>query len=147
MSDPAPTRQEPTDGGAPALYPLSGVILATVLGSFIAAVVIVYLNYRALGSAALARKAVMGGLLIYVVLLGVTVVLPREPYMSLIFIFVQSGLAYAVVNALQGDAIRYHVSRGGRMHSLLRAAGVGLLTGLAVLFALLTATTLMVGAA
>lgn len=147
MSDPAPTRQEAPDGGTPALYPLSGVILATVLGSFIAAVVLVYLNYRALGSTALARKAVMGGLLIYVVLLGITVVLPREPYMSLIFIFVQSGIAYAIVNALQGDAIRYHVSRGGPMHSLLRAAGVGLLTGLAVLFALLTVTIVMVGTA
>ena len=145
MSEPTPIRPQPSDSDRPALYPLAGVVLATVLGSFIAAVVVVYLNYRALGSSALARKAVIGGLVIYVGLLTLTVVLPREPYMSVIFISVQAGLAYAVANALQGDAIRYHVSRGGPMHSMLRAAGVGLLTGLAVLFALLTATALILG--
>ncbi len=66
--------------------------------------------------------------------------------MSVLFIVVQSGIAYAIANALQGEAIRYHVARGGPMHSMFRAAGVGLLTGLAVLFALLTATTLVLGA-
>lgn len=146
MSDPTPIRPGPTDGGRPALYSLNGVVLATILGSFIAAVVLVYLNYKTLGSAALARKAVIGGLLIYVVLLGITMVLPREPYVSVLFIFVQSGLAYAIANTLQGEAIRYHVSSGGPTYSLLRAAGVGLLTGIAVLFALLAVTTLMVAA-
>jgi hypothetical protein len=145
MSDPTPIRQQPSGAGLPPLYPLPGIVLATVLGSFIAAVVLVYLNYRALGSRALARKAVIGGLVIYVSLLGLTVVLPRETYMSLLFIAVQSGLAYAIANTLQGDAIRYHVSRGGAMHSMFRAAGVGLLTGLAVLLALLTATALILG--
>ncbi|HEY5681167.1 MAG TPA: hypothetical protein VIS55_13945 [Pseudomonadales bacterium] len=145
MSEPTPIRPQPSDADLPALYPLTGVVLATVLGSFIAAVVVVYLNYRSLGSTALARKAVIGGLVVYAGLLGLTVVLPRETYMSIIFIGVQAGLAYVVANALQGDAIAYHVSRGGPIHSLLRAAGVGLLTGLAVLFALLTATALILG--
>lgn len=134
MSDPyQPPSTNPAQPVAP-LYTLHGVVVATVLGSLAAAVVVVCLNYLSLGSPALARKTAISGACVYLVVIGLTALLPQSLALAAAMIVVQALLGYALANALQGTAIRYHTAQGSPLHSNLRAAGVGLLTGFAIMF-------------
>ena len=137
MSDPSqPPSSEPAQPVAP-LYTLHGVVVATVLGSLAAAVVVVCLNYLSLGSPGLARKTAIAGAIVYVLVIGLTALLPESLALASAMIVVQALLGYAFANALQGSAIRYHAAQGSPLHSNFRAAGVGLLTGVAIMFLLL----------
>lgn len=124
------------------LYSLQGVVIATVLGSLAAAVVILFLNYLSLNSPALARKAAIGGSVVYLALIGIAALLPDSMWLGGLFILVQTSLAYFAASRLQGSAIAYHRSQGWAMHSNLRAAGVGILTGLTILLVFLLLGTL-----
>lgn len=108
--------------------------MGTVLGSLAAGVIMLYLNYLALGRAGLARTVGVWGtaLFLAVILLGTLV--PNTAPVALVFVAIQAGIAYFVTERLQGAAIRYHQSQGGAMHSNLRAAMVGFLTALALFF-------------
>jgi hypothetical protein len=148
MDDPyqPPTSETAQQGKLAPLYTLHGVVVATVLGSLAAAVVIVCLNYLSLGSTALARKTAVAGTAAYLLIIGFTALLPESLVVGLIMILVQAALSYLLANQLQGKAIRYHVAKGGRVHSSFRAAGIGLLTGFAIMFAVvLVATVFQLG--
>lgn len=120
-----------TGNGGPALYSVHGMVVAAVLGSFAAAVVLVVLNYRALGSVALARKAAWAGALIYLALLPAAALVP--PAWGLMSVPVAQGLLAGLLgNSLQGDAIRYHLAGGGTMHSNFRAAGIAIVVACAI---------------
>jgi len=124
------------------LYSLHGIVVATVLGSLAAAVVILYLNYRNLGSPALAQKTAVGGFFAYLLLIGIAALLPDSMLIGGVFIVIQTSIAYFAANQLQGNAINYHREQGRAMYSSFRAAGVGLLTGLAILFVFVLVGTL-----
>jgi hypothetical protein len=144
MSDPyQPPSSKIQQAPQPVLYSLHGIVIATVLGSLAAAVVILYLNYRSLNSRALAEKTAIGGIVVYVLLIGIAAFLPDSMMLGGLFIVIQTSLAYFAARALQGNAIAYHRERNGLMHSNFRAAGVGLLTGLAVIFVFLVLGTLL----
>jgi len=129
--------------GQPVLYSLHGIVIATVLGSLAAAVVILYLNYRSLNHQSLATKTAVGGTLAYLVLIAIAAFLPDSMMLGGVFILIQTSLAYFAASQLQGSAIAYHRERGGAMHSNLRAAGVGLLAGLGIIFVFLVLGTLL----
>tara|TARA_B100000029_G_C17404423_1_gene898264 strand:+ start:248 stop:769 length:522 start_codon:yes stop_codon:yes gene_type:complete len=124
------------------IYSLHGVIVATILGSFAAGVVIVCLNYMAFKRPGLAKKVAIAGLIIFIVLDLVTaatttsfVVGSTTWMIAYIGITLgQVGLAYFAANQLQGQTIKYHFENGGMQHSNFRAAGVGLVTAFAVAF-------------
>ena len=143
MSDPhqPPTPVRPQHLGR-ALYTLQSVVVATVLGSLLAAVVVVCLNYRSLGSPALARKTAIAGSLVYTLFIASTALLPDSLLIGFMMILVQGFLSYLIANQLQGRAIRYHVAQGGETHSVFRAAAVGILTVFAILFLVVFALTL-----
>ncbi|MDH3643766.1 MAG: hypothetical protein OES38_16800 [Gammaproteobacteria bacterium] len=144
MSDPyQPPSSNIQRRGQPALYSLHGIVIATILGSFAAAVVILYLNYRSLNHQSLATKAAVGGTAAYLVLISIAAFLPESMMLGGAFIIIQTSLAYFAASRLQGSAIAYHRERGGAMQSNLRAAGVGLLTGLAFIFVFLVLGTLL----
>jgi len=136
MDDPLPPDQShgSQTSQSQALYTLHGVVVATVLGSLAAAVVIVCLNYWKLGAQALARKVAIAGGALYLLVIGLSSLLPGSLEVGLAMVAVQAGLGYALANQLQGSTIRYHVANGGRAHSNFRAAGVGLGTGFAIFF-------------
>ena len=144
MSDPyQPPTSNTQQVGQRALYSLQGIIVATILGSLAAAVVILYLNYRSLNAQSLAQKAAVGGIIFYLLLIGVAALLPDSMLLSGVFIVVQTAVAYLAAHRLQGTAIAYHRQRGGTMYSNFRAAGVGLLTGIAIICALVILGTIL----
>ena len=111
MSDPyQPPTSNTQQVGQPALYSLQGIIVATILGSLAAAVVILYLNYRSLNAQSLAQKTAVGGIIFYLLLIGVAALLPDSMLLSGVFIVVQTAVAYMVAHRLQGTAIAYHPS-------------------------------------
>lgn len=143
MTDPyQPSPQPQQNRRAAELYGVHGIVIGTLIGSLAAAVVMLYLNYQALGKIALARTIALWGAAFCVLLILLTTLLPNTPVTSVVMIGLQGGLAYFVTERLQGGAIDYHRRHAGRIHSSLRAAGVGALTGLAILVALLTMGTL-----
>lgn len=125
------------------LYTPQGIAIGTLLGSMAAGAVLLWLNYRALGYHALANKVAVGGGFIYLLVIGAASALPDHAVLGLLLIALQTGLAYWAAWILQGDAIAYHLNQGGGVHSLLRAAGVGLLAGLAVWVVVVTITNLL----
>jgi len=144
MSDPyQPPTSNTQQVGQRALYSLQGIIIATILGSLAAAVVILYLNYRSLNAQSLAQQTAVGGIIFYLLLIGVAAFLPDSMLLSGVFIVIQTAVAYLAAHRLQGTAITYHRQRGGIMHSNFRAAGVGLLTGIAIIFALVILGTIL----
>ena len=138
---PPTSRTTPEAKTAP-LYTLHGVVVATILGSLAAAVVVVCLNYLSLGSSGLAKKTALAGAAVYLLIIGFTALLPESLVIGSIMIVVQAALGYLLANQLQGGAIRYHVAQGGPVHSNFRAAGIGLLTGFVIMFAVVFVATL-----
>jgi hypothetical protein len=144
MSDPyQPPSSNLQRAHQPALYSLHGIVIATILGSLAAAVVLMFLNYRSLNSPALARKTALGGSVAYLVLIGLAALLPDSMLIGGLFIVVQTLLAFFAAQQLQGKAIAYHREQGGAIHSNWRAAGVAMLTGLGILFVFLIFGTLL----
>ena len=119
------------------LYSVHGIVIGTFFGSFAAGIVMLYLNYQALGHNNLARRLATWGTAIYLLIVLLSSFVPNSPVFGLLFIVVQALIAYFLADRLQGATIRYHRDRSGAMHSNTRAAGVGLLTGVAIIFALL----------
>jgi len=143
MSDPyqppAPQHHQARGGS---LYSVQGVVIASVLGSLAAGVVMLYLNYRTLGKVVLAQRWALWGAAIYVVLILVATFLPNTTILVVAYNVFQAVVAYFLASQLQGAAITYHAAQGGSLHSNLRAAGVGLLTGLLLLFLLVFSASL-----
>ena len=143
MSDPyQPSAQHTHQLHRGSLYSVQGVVIASVLGSLAAGVVMLYLNYRALGKVDLAQRWALWGAAIYIVLILIATLLPNTATLALAYNVFQAIVAYFLATQLQGAAIAYHTSQGGSLHSNLRAAGVGLLTGLLLLFLLVFAASL-----
>jgi MFS family permease len=157
MSDPVqlpPPRQPGAAGSGAGLYSVSGIVVGTFISSLAAGIVMLYLNYRALGKAKLARTVAIWGTAIFVVIQVVASFAPTEledleqrPMRFLVFgltfAVLQSAIAYFLANRLQGAAIRYHRESGGRVYSDWRAAGVGLLTGMALWFIIINILAIM----
>ena len=129
-------------GNGPTLYSAGGIAAGTLIGSFAAAAVMLWLNYRALGYQRLANKVAVGGVVVYLIIVSLASLMPANPWAGVGFMVLQTGLAYGAASLLQGSAIAYHQSHGGAVHSHLKGALVGLLTGLALLLLLVLAGSL-----
>lgn len=116
--------------------------MGTILGSLAAGVVMLYLNYLALGRANLARTVSSWGVALFITMLIIAAFVPSNGIAALTFTLIQAGVAYFLAEKLQGDMIRYHRAQSGSMHSNVRAAGVGFLTGLALFCLLMVGTAL-----
>ena len=138
---PPGSRVGQTRGGP--LYSVRGIVVGTILGSLAAGVVMMYLNYRALGNFDLAAKVVRWGIGLFAVLTATASFLPANPLFNIGYIVLQGAIAFFFAANLQGSAIRFHEQQNGSMHSTLRAAGVGLLVALAFGFVLVVALTLV----
>ena len=96
----------------------------------------------ALGRGNLARSVGLIGVVIFLAFIGITLLVPQTLGVALLFTVLQALLAYFVADRLQGAAIAYHSERGQPMHSSLRAALVGFLTGTTLFFMLILLTSL-----
>ena len=127
------------------LYSLDGIVIGTVLGSFIAGVFMVVANYATLGSAALAKRTAIGGFAIYVGIVLLTAFMPNALWVGVVFMFVQAALAFFLATQLQGPVLRYQKAQGRAFHGLLRSALVGVLAGLMAITAIVSIGTLLAG--
>ncbi|MDP6375608.1 MAG: hypothetical protein QF921_14480 [Pseudomonadales bacterium] len=125
-----------------ALYSVTGIVVSAVLVSLGSACVLIVLNYIALGSPTLARKAAWGALAAFVLSAIGVAVLPIR-WFIVIAPLVQGLAAWFLTNTLQGDAIRYHIERGAPMHSSFFALGVALLVAFAVMFIMLVSIAIL----
>lgn len=143
MSDPyQPPTSELRRAREGRLYSVQGIVIASILGSLAAGVVMLYWNYRTLGRTQLAQRWALWGAGIYTVLILITTLLPNTGILVLVYNVFQAIVAYFLASQLQGAAITYHQSQGGSMHSNMRAAGVGFLIGIVVIVFLLLVTGL-----
>jgi len=120
--------------------------MGTILGSLAPGVVMLYLNYHALGRAGLARTIGLWGIALFLTVIGIASLVPNTAPLALLFMGIQAVIAYFLTEKLQGPAIRYHREHGGLMHSNLRAAMIGFLTGLALFFLLVVGASLFMAA-
>jgi len=100
--------------------------IATFLGSPLAGVGIIALNYKRLGEKRKAWLTILIGVMATAVLLTIAMLLPEGPWATGLGI----GALMATVKtarALQGPALEDHTQRGGRIGSRWMAAGMGLL--------------------
>ena len=118
------------------LYSINGVLIATFCGSLAAGIILIYLNYVSLGHNKLAKLTVRWGVVGYMLIIALSSVIPPLPIYIVLVTIVQVGLAGIAARSLQGAAIDYHREHSGTMHSLLRAAGLGVLTGIVMFFGL-----------
>ena len=116
--------------------------MGTILGSLAAGIVMLYLNYRALGRANLATTIATWGAASFATVIGIASLTPNTLPMALLFMVLQAAIAYFLTGKLQGAAIRYHRQQGGAMHSNVRAAAVGFLTGMVMFMLLVLGTSL-----
>ena len=141
MSDPLqPTSIERKPNSGIALYSIQGIVMGTIFGSLAAGVVMLYLNYSALGRANLARMVATWGSALFITIILIASFAPGTTGYAFLFMVIQAGIAYFLADRLQGQAIAYHQQHSGSMHSNVRAVGVGFLTGIGLFFALATAT-------
>ena len=147
-----PSARGQDSGGSPALtttrparplYSLDGIVVATVLGSFIAGVFMVAANYMTLGSEALAKRTFLRGLVVYVVIIVLTMFMPNSLWIGVVFMFAQAALAFFLAQQLQGPVLQYHKAQGVAFHGLLRSAIVGVFAGLVAIIAIVTIGTLI----
>jgi hypothetical protein len=127
------------------LYSTVGIVFGTFIGSLAAGVVMMYLNYRTLGRDNLAKMIAIWGSAIFLVVTVIASFVPFNLAYGLLFAILQSAIAFFLADRLQGDALRYHQDNAGAMHSVLRAAGVGFLTGMVLAFISLNIAAIMVG--
>ena len=117
-----------------ALFDRYAVAVATIMGTLLAGVVLVWMNYRAMGRPDLARRALQIGIVAEVLVMLLVVAVPSNSLTQLVPLAIQVGLAWFGSAWLQGAAIEWHLQRGAQLQSVWRAAGIGFLVGLVIVF-------------
>ena len=125
------------------LYGPVSAAIATIMGSLMGGVLLLWLNYQAMGRPDLARKMGWIGFAIQVVLLLVFSSLPQNQIVMLGLPLTQVAVAYFGMHFLQGSAIQWHLQSGASLQSPWRAAGLGLAVGLVMFFAAVALFTVL----
>jgi hypothetical protein len=122
---PSPPR---TSAALTRLFTPAGIAVGTLLGSLIAAVVMMWMNYRVLGYRTLSNRFLAGGIVVYVLILAGASALPRTTTVGVVVLALQCVMGWWAANTLQGPAIEYHRAHGGAVHGSGVAAMVGFVT-------------------
>ena len=122
IEHPAGTSPGPPSGR---LYTSGQVAYATFLGAPIAGCWLLAANYRALGNAPAAKRALIAGALATVGIFTLAFFLPDNFPNTVLPIAYTFGL-HAYAKQLQGTALAAHFSAGGLRHTHGRAVGIAL---------------------
>jgi hypothetical protein len=112
------------------LFTPAGIALGTLLGSLVAAVVMVWLNYRTLGYPGLGNRIAAAGILLHLAVITAASVLPNHLAIGLALVLGQAAAVYWITQVLMGKAIAYHQEQGRAVHGFALAAATGLVAGL-----------------
>ncbi|MEM1211545.1 MAG: hypothetical protein AAGI68_04525 [Planctomycetota bacterium] len=123
-----PTSASVDDGPAFTLHPTRGVVWAAFWGSFIAAGIVMAINFARIGEKAAAWTTVAVGFVTTIAVFALVFVLPDSlPVPDIVFVIPQLIAVYLIANALQGKTIQAHADAGGDVASAWPSAGIGLL--------------------
>jgi len=119
------------------LFKISGIALATFLGSPIAGGILLAKNFSRLGKPRQAKMALIYSSLAAFVLLAIAFLIPDRWHVpNYPFLLVQLLTMQQVAKNYQEADIREHEAQAGAMASNWLAAGIGLLTFLALMLAI-----------
>ncbi len=126
---------------SPRLYRISGIAIATIVGTVLAGGLLMGLNYYMLGRDGLARKTLFLSVATTTALLLVVFHLPPQWHVSSLWFTVPqlAGMIY-LARRTQGAEITAHVGGGGTLASDWKALGVSVL----VLLLLISVVVLVV---
>ena len=128
---------EPGSTAAAKLYAPGQVALAAFLGTPMAGCWLLAQNFKVLGKPGSHQRALIGGVLGTLALIGVALLLPARVPNSVLPIAYTFGLR-ELAKSLQGAAFAAHIAAGRQKQSSWRAAGIGLL-GFAVILSAVAA--------
>jgi hypothetical protein len=127
---------EPVKAPPGALYTSGHVAWATFLSGPIGGCVLLALKYWRLGESKSAWLTILGGCVATAALLAVAFLLP-DGFPSFL-VSVASVVAMAkLAGSLQGESVTQHLANGGRKGSAWVATGLGILSGLVLVVAVL----------
>lgn len=116
----------------PRLYSEWGAALAAVTGGILPGMLLLGFNFRDWGEAERARRAFRTGILGFVVMVVFAMFIPYDaPWGRPVFQGIQVAFVLAYFIRFQKDRIHAHRAAGGSMKSNWRAAGIGIMYGLA----------------
>jgi len=152
MSDSYQPPSQPGTSTGVSLYSVRGIVIGTIVGTLPAGIVMMFLNYRALGRNNLAKTITAWGTAVFIMIMVIASFIPPSDTVGLflsyglLFTVIQAVIAYFLADRLQGAAIRYHQENSGAMYSSPRAAAVGFLTGFILMFVMINVMAILGGA-
>lgn len=116
------------------LYKISGIGLATFIGSALAGGFLLSRNYKRLGNVRMANKALSYSVLATIVLFLIAYFIPENMNIpNMVFTVVQVVVLVQIAKQQQEKNINEHVAHGGSLASNWKAFGLSLLVVLAML--------------
>ncbi|WP_051287117.1 hypothetical protein [Algoriphagus mannitolivorans] len=116
------------------LFSYFGIDLATLIGGPAAGAIAMWENLNILGQKSLGKTILLGGVLLQLGLFGYLISLPEEhldQIPTFLIPILSSVLVHLVAYVLMNRELEFHKAAGSPKKSNWRAAGLGLLTGLA----------------
>jgi hypothetical protein len=132
--DPPPRPGEQGDrGDAPlyALYSPRDVFIAAFFGSVAGGAVVMALNYRRVGRPELYYRTIVLGIGAQILAFGIAYLVP-ENVPGIVVSLAAALVTWGVARWLQAGPFALHMAIGGKKDSAWKAAGIGLLAGLAM---------------
>ena len=111
------------------LYKISGIVIATIFGTYIAGAYLIAKNYSALGLEKNAKNTIQ--LLILITLALLVLILLGESIITnnlFVLFLLQVIPIYLLAKTYQGNAIKRHILQGGYFHSNWIAFCIGIAT-------------------
>ncbi|BBM02952.1 hypothetical protein [Microbulbifer sp. GL-2] len=116
------------------LYKISGIGVATFVGSILAGGVLMYLNYKRLGLYDKATKCIVISIVATIAIFGVVYLIPEDINIPNIAFTIPQVIAMVQIAKSQQEAlINEHISSGGTMSSNWKAFGISVLIILAII--------------
>lgn len=127
------------------LYKISGIGLATFIGSTLAGGFLISQNYKRLGNVRMANKALTYTVLATIFLFLVAYFMPEDMNVpNMVFTVIQVVVLVQIAKQLQAKELSNHVAHGGVLASNWKAFGISLIVIIAMLAVLIPVIMLTV---
>jgi len=127
------------------LYKISGIGLATFVGSALAGGFLISQNYKRLGNVRMANKALTYSVIATIALFLIAYFIPENMNIpNVVFTVVQVVVLVQIAKQQQGKAISDHVAHGGALATNWKAFGLSLLIIFAMLLVIIPVIMLTV---
>ena len=116
----------PDDLGQP-VYKNLHIRLATFFGGPLAATWLIAANFKQLGQNEKIKSSWIWGIFAFIVVIAITFIIPDSWHTGYIIPLICLGIASLIAERLQGERIQQHILDGGKIYSVWRALGIGMI--------------------